>query len=221
MTSVPRKYQSKGRSGLSTLGALFTMDHLASYGETHLAKRACEQLDSPSAIGVMNPESKRRCIENPWITPGISPPSYQIGDTDWDFPPGHGGDMSEDFQLQSIGGVDSTLSTGPLMNETQVNPSLNPIWNSASLWPRLPDIEDVDNTFLTPVSGCSGSWLQDEKTPTTTVSLEGDFRNSQTNLNGLYDVCFGMVSDLSGVLGKRNCHQFSHIRTARSPSILS
>ena len=164
------------------------MDQLTGYGPTHLAKRVWEELDTPSAIGDVNLEPKRQCIENPWMTPGISPSSNQIGDIDWDFPPDNGGDMLEDLQLQPIGGVDSMFPTGPLMNEVQAEPSLSPFENSASLWPPLPDIGDINNAILTPISGYSGSCLQDEKTPTTTVCLDGDFQESQTISNGLYDV---------------------------------
>jgi hypothetical protein len=197
------------------------MNPMAGYGETHLAKRVWEQRDTPSAIGDINPEPKRRCIENPWLTPGISPSSNQIGDIDWDFPPDDGGDMFEDLRLQHTGGVDTMLSIGPLINEVQAEPSLDPVENFASRWPPLPDIRDTNKAILTPISGYSGSGLEDGKTPATTVCLEGDFQESQTILNGFYDVCFGMVSDLSDVLKEQNYHQFSHIHAGRTPSILS
>lgn len=158
------------------------MDQLADYHETHPAKR--------------------RCIENPWMSPGISPSAGQIGDADWYFPPHNNVDMSEDLDMPSFGGVDFMLSTEPPMNEMQTEPSLNPIEDSVGLGPPLPDFWDVENDSLTPVSGYSGSCLPDEKTPATTACLEDDSQDSQTISPGIYDVCFGMVSSISGALGE-------------------
>ncbi len=67
---------------------------------------------------------------------------------------------------------------------------------SANHWLSLPDVGDIDNPLLTPDSGYSDLYPQDEITPIPS-SLECDSLIFQTSSDSSYDVCFGMVSDLS------------------------
>jgi hypothetical protein len=90
------------------------MDPLPGHSETHLAKWVWEQLDNSPATGHSDPNPKRRCTENPWMTPGISPSSHQFGDNNWSWTADNGGDTHEN--LQPIGEVESMFSTGFLAN---------------------------------------------------------------------------------------------------------
>ncbi|KAJ5175561.1 Helicase C-terminal [Penicillium canariense] len=167
------------------------MDQLLGYSATDLAKRDWEQLKTPPAVEDSDPKPKRQCVENPYMTPWVSPSSNQFGDIDLSSPPDNGRATFED--MQPIEEFESMFSAGPLTNEAQEEPSLSLIEHSANHWLLLPDTVDIENPLPTPNSGYSDSCLQDEKTPVPTVCSEHDFKMSQTPSNSPYDVCFGMV----------------------------
>lgn len=171
------------------------MDPLLGHSETHLAKRVWEQLNTPPATVHSDLNPKRRCTENPWMTPGISPSSNQLGNNNWPLTADDGGNPHE--SLQPIGEVESMFSTGFLESAWRDTPLLNPVEQSTTLWPPLPATGDHEHALFTPNSEYNDSCLQIEQTATPTVSINEDLQLSQTTSNRSYDVCFGMVSRLS------------------------
>lgn len=82
-------------------------------------------------------------------------------------------------------------------------PDYDPLKPSANHWLSLPDIGDIDNPLLTPDSGYSDLYPTNEITPAPS-SVECNSQIFQTSSDSSYDVCFGMVSDLSILSQTRN-----------------